>query len=749
MRMTGKNPEKTASKRRDVTPDSRMLNFWRQHYASQKRQVAPNGCGTPTFTPPRCRQNPLNGQVPPFETDSTYGTLDHGSSSTNKAGIYVAPCANGKFNSLRANYRSRRSYEKRRKKKVFVVIGMATLGFLLILCSVLAYILYFTLTDGDRIEIENSPEEKGLRAVLILKITNFNYTVSMNSNDSSSFQTIAIPLCAKLKGIVTSETSLSELFHSCNIGKLSPGSVIANAQILFTNFVSGKHIKGIIIKELSQNSSYLGNFHIHASSISIVMKDSIKESVKTTSKPKNSSFARELTSTHQPTETTSNILNLTDSRTSLISRNTPEQTTHGPSTGTEIKLTASATTTATEKVKKHTTTSATTPKENSTFRQTTKFFTWQTTTSIDKTTNSTKTTISSIEPEESTTISENSSITGVDVKTTLRTTSENKETSREETAMTDYSNKDMHTKTTRVRTTDKTSNHSTFRDSSSFTSKKSMTTKKNVENTTRRVFFTKRDNSTSSTSYITSTTSGWFSINETTLSIDYSSYSTSIKKNPCHSNPCTNNGSCENLGNNSFKCHCASCLCFKHDFGPNCENSTINEAFNCSTKRDGYYSSPNSCSQFFQCNKGVRLNIDCPRGLVFNPEISKCDYIQNVACALDSLKELQIQNKTYSCKNNPCKSGSTCREIGQIGFECQCSENKCGCPNSGKLCDFGYSLDDSCLSKENSSDSVDCLQQIQCITGRLPPRGGCSIDLFYDHVQRMCVHNSSVSCAQT
>lgn len=51
MRMTGKNPDKIASKRRDVTPDSRMLNFWRQHYASQKRQIAPNGCGTPTFTP--------------------------------------------------------------------------------------------------------------------------------------------------------------------------------------------------------------------------------------------------------------------------------------------------------------------------------------------------------------------------------------------------------------------------------------------------------------------------------------------------------------------------------------------------------------------------------------------------------------------------------------------------------------------------------------------------------------------------
>lgn len=55
------------------------------------------------------------------------------------------------------------------------------------------------MTDEGRIQVESSSSEKGSIANLTLKILNFNYTTTMNSSNSSSFQTIAKPLCTNVR----------------------------------------------------------------------------------------------------------------------------------------------------------------------------------------------------------------------------------------------------------------------------------------------------------------------------------------------------------------------------------------------------------------------------------------------------------------------------------------------------------------------------------------------------------------------
>nr|CAB3220098.1 L-rhamnose-binding lectin SML [Phallusia mammillata] len=44
----------------------------------------------------------------------------------------------------------------------------------------------------------------------------------------------------------------------------------------------------------------------------------------------------------------------------------------------------------------------------------------------------------------------------------------------------------------------------------------------------------------------------------------------------------------------------------------------------------GPMANPDDCSKFYQCSNGYLYNMDCPSGLVFNPENGACDYLENV-----------------------------------------------------------------------------------------------------------------------
>lgn len=44
-------------------------------------------------------------------------------------------------------------------------------------------------------------------------------------------------------------------------------------------------------------------------------------------------------------------------------------------------------------------------------------------------------------------------------------------------------------------------------------------------------------------------------------------------------------------------------------------------------EKPGFFRSPQSCNKFYRCTDDLRLfNFDCPGGLVFNEELSICDW---------------------------------------------------------------------------------------------------------------------------
>ena len=50
---------------------------------------------------------------------------------------------------------------------------------------------------------------------------------------------------------------------------------------------------------------------------------------------------------------------------------------------------------------------------------------------------------------------------------------------------------------------------------------------------------------------------------------------------------------------------------------------------------DGIYPHETECNKFYQCSFGHRWeDQECPEGLYFNPEISVCDWPENVDCGV-------------------------------------------------------------------------------------------------------------------
>ncbi|RWS20077.1 acidic mammalian chitinase-like isoform X1 [Leptotrombidium deliense] len=58
----------------------------------------------------------------------------------------------------------------------------------------------------------------------------------------------------------------------------------------------------------------------------------------------------------------------------------------------------------------------------------------------------------------------------------------------------------------------------------------------------------------------------------------------------------------------------------------NGERGEIMELPSCTGKADGYYCYPGDPSKFIFCSNGTKMVFPCPGGLVFNCNISICDY---------------------------------------------------------------------------------------------------------------------------
>ncbi|XP_051474822.1 hyaluronan-binding protein 2 isoform X2 [Apus apus] len=129
------------------------------------------------------------------------------------------------------------------------------------------------------------------------------------------------------------------------------------------------------------------------------------------------------------------------------------------------------------------------------------------------------------------------------------------------------------------------------------------------------------------------------------------------RKDPCSSNPCKNNGRCENRGG-TF-----SCLCPKPYAGTTCEK--VKDM--CLEKR---------------CHRG-----DCL--ITLTPPYFQC------SCN-HPYKTPDCQKASSPCRPNPCKNGGTCiRHRIRSKFTCECTE-----PFTGRFCEIGL---DDCYEEDSST----------------------------------------------
>jgi len=55
--------------------------------------------------------------------------------------------------------------------------------------------------------------------------------------------------------------------------------------------------------------------------------------------------------------------------------------------------------------------------------------------------------------------------------------------------------------------------------------------------------------------------------------------------------------------------------------------------FDCSSKSDGYYASPTSCSSYYICAADMAFRTDCHPGLLFSEATLYCDFPDHVSCS--------------------------------------------------------------------------------------------------------------------
>ncbi|NXS41878.1 HABP2 protein, partial [Balaeniceps rex] len=133
-------------------------------------------------------------------------------------------------------------------------------------------------------------------------------------------------------------------------------------------------------------------------------------------------------------------------------------------------------------------------------------------------------------------------------------------------------------------------------------------------------------------------------------------YSDTTKADPCSSNPCKNNGRCENRGSSFI------CLCPEPYAGTTCEK--VKDM--CSEKR---------------CHGG-----DCL--ITLTPPYFQC------SCN-HPYKTPDCQRASSPCRPNPCKNGGICRRHRiRSKFTCMCTE-----PFRGRFCEIGL---DDCYEADSS-----------------------------------------------
>ena len=179
-----------------------------------------------------------------------------------------------------------------------------------------------------------------------------------------------------------------------------------------------------------------------------------------------------------------------------------------------------------------------------------------------------------------------------------------------------------------------------------------------------------------------------------------------FKNTTCKSNPCQNGGVClKQVSESEFVCKCqegfSGIFCQKH--------KEITSSGACKNKKFGEFAShPHSKDKFIICMNDINNVQDCPKGLIFNPHVNRCDYNDNKPA------------QHHECNRNPCLNGGTCDMIdsdyvcycmpGFEGVNCEKNQDDCAdnnqCQPNGRCIDLiqGY----VCIC-ENNFYGIDCL----------------------------------------
>ena len=130
------------------------------------------------------------------------------------------------------------------------------------------------------------------------------------------------------------------------------------------------------------------------------------------------------------------------------------------------------------------------------------------------------------------------------------------------------------------------------------------------------------------------------------------------------------------------------------------------------------------CNAFYQCSNGIWWDKQfCPDGLLFNPEISVCDWPENVEC-----KEPE---------QNPAKCYFSCRKAGGKIFECgkKCfSDEPTVEPEPEKCADGIY------------PHETECNKYFQCSHGHRWEDQECPEGLLFNPEISVCAWPENVDC---
>ena len=74
------------------------------------------------------------------------------------------------------------------------------------------------------------------------------------------------------------------------------------------------------------------------------------------------------------------------------------------------------------------------------------------------------------------------------------------------------------------------------------------------------------------------------------------------------------------------------------------------DQFDCTSRMDGYYASPTSCSSYYICVAGMALMSDCHPGLLYNEVSGYCDFPDHVTC---SAQNTQSSTTTTTTRTTP------------------------------------------------------------------------------------------------